>query len=76
MHPNLRKSEVKMPKLKTKKAVAKRFRITRSGKILRLRAGGSHLMRKKTAKRRRALRKKDVVSPAEKQRIRRLLPYG
>ncbi|MCD6081646.1 50S ribosomal protein L35, partial [candidate division WOR-3 bacterium] len=43
-----------MPKLKTKKAVAKRFRITRSGKILRLRAGGSHLMRKKTAKRRRA----------------------
>jgi large subunit ribosomal protein L35 len=64
-----------MPKMKTHRATAKRMRVTGSGKVRRGRAGASHLMRGKPARRLRNLRKNDLVSEQESKRIKRLLPY-
>ncbi|MBW7909378.1 MAG: 50S ribosomal protein L35 [Kiritimatiellae bacterium] len=52
-----------MPKQKTKKAIAKRFRRTGTGKLLRSRGGKSHLATSKTRKRKRNLRRAKVVTP-------------
>lgn len=65
-----------MPKLKTRKGVAKRFELTKGGKIKRRKASASHLLTKKTAKRKRDLRRSDQVSAADKRKIKRLIPYG
>ncbi|MGB3241687.1 MAG: 50S ribosomal protein L35 [Candidatus Omnitrophota bacterium] len=65
-----------MPKLKTKKGVKKRFKLTKTGKIKRAKAGGRHILSKKTRKRKRALRKSDVVDSTMEKKIRRLMPYG
>jgi len=65
-----------MAKLKTKKALAKRLKITKRGKIKRRRAGKGHILTKKTRKRKRSLRTADLVSKSDKEIIRRLLPYG
>ena len=65
-----------MPKLKTRKAVAKRFKITKRGKILRMKAGRSHILTKKTRARKRRLRKRALVSSTFLKRIKRQLPYG
>lgn len=64
-----------MPKLKTKKAAAKRIKITATGKLLRRDVRMSHLKTKKSAKTKR--RKSDYVelSKTERKKIRRLLPY-
>jgi len=62
-----------MPKLKTKKSAKKRFKVTKSGKVLRTRAGKSHLMvgtRKKTV---RKLRRKAHVHSTELKEVRRML---
>jgi len=63
-----------MPKLKTSKSAAKRFKITKKGKIKRRRAFASHIMGKKSAKRRRSLRRPQTVDKADLTRIKRLLP--
>jgi large subunit ribosomal protein L35 len=63
-----------MPKLKTHRGAAKRFKITAKGKIKRQKAYGSHIMTKKTAKKKRSLRKSDVISKHDKKRIAKLLP--
>lgn len=65
-----------MPKLKTRKGAAKRFKLTKGGKIKRRKASASHLLTKKTAKRKRDLRRSDQVSAADKRKIKRLIPYG
>ena len=65
-----------MPKIKTKKAVAKRFKFTKKGKVKRSRSFKSHILTKKTAKRKRALRKAGIVSRVEAKSIKRLMPYG
>ena len=65
-----------MPKLKTKKALAKRVKFTKKGKIKRRRAGKGHILTKKTRKRKRFLRTADLVSKSDKEIMRRLLPYG
>lgn len=65
-----------MPKIKTLKGAAKRFKITGRGQIQRRKACASHLLTKKSAKRKRTLRKPDVVSVADKGRIKKLLPSG
>ncbi len=65
-----------MPKLKTNRSAAKRFRTTKSGKIKKRKAGRGHILGKKTRKRKRHLRKSDYLSPAEEKRVRRMLPYG
>jgi len=58
-----------MPKVKTKRAVAKRFKVTKNGKgnkIIRRHAFKSHILTKKTSKRKRRLRKPALVSSADK----------
>jgi len=65
-----------MPKMKTHKSSAKRFKITKSGKILRSKAYKSHILTKKTTKRKRNLRKPTTVSSADVKRVKALLPYA
>lgn len=64
-----------MPKMKTNRAAMKRFKVSGSGKIRRGKAGKSHLMRGKPATRLRKLRKHDMVSSADFDRVARLLVY-
>ncbi len=63
-----------MPKIKTKRAAAKRFKRTASGKFMYRKAGKSHLLTHKTRKRKRNLRKPAVISDAMVTQIRRMLP--
>ncbi len=65
-----------MPKLKTKKGAAKRFKITANGKIKRSKAYKSHILTKKSSKRKRNLRKAGFVSPSEKKNVEKMLPYA
>jgi large subunit ribosomal protein L35 len=65
-----------MPKLKTKKGAMKRFKITESGKIRRNKAYKSHILTKKSSKRKRGLRKPDYVSQGEEKTVKRMLPYS
>jgi large subunit ribosomal protein L35 len=65
-----------MPKLKTHKGAKSRFHITGSGKILRTKGGKSHFRRRKPERVKRLYDELIAVSPADKPRIRRLLPYG
>ena len=60
-------------KKKTKKAAAKRFRLTGTGKVRRHKAFKSHILTKKTAKRKRQLRKGTIASHADERRITLLL---
>ncbi len=60
-------------KLKTKRAAAKRFKLTGSGKIKRRHAYASHILTKKTRKRKRNLAKWAVVSAGDVKRIKRML---
>jgi large subunit ribosomal protein L35 len=63
-------------KIKTYKAAAKRFRITKTGKILRTKGGKSHLRRKKSARTKALFSQMiEVTAPGDKKRIRRLAPY-
>ena len=62
-----------MPKKKTKKSVAKRFKKTATGKIKYSKAGSGHLLSKKTRKRKRNLRKRGVLSKVETKRINDML---
>ena len=61
---------------KTKKAVAKRFKITGTGKILRSQASKRHLMASKSAKRKRLLSKSALVHNTDMQRIKENLPFA
>lgn len=65
-----------MPKMKTRKSAAKRYSKTATGKIKYKKQGLRHILTKKTAKRKRNLRKAAMLSPAEAKRARVLLPYG
>ena len=65
-----------MPKLKTHKAAKRRFHITGSGKIMRMKGGKSHLRRRKAARVRRLFDEKLPLHPSDKARIKRLLPYS
>ena len=64
-----------MPKMKTHKASAKRFRITGTGKLKRGKAFKSHILTKKSAKTKRNLRKTGYVSSTQMKTMRKLLPY-
>jgi len=61
--------------IKTKKAAAKRFKITASGNVLRSRAGKRHLLQGKSPKRRRALRGTTTVHPTDEYRIKQSMPF-
>lgn len=65
-----------MPKLKTHKAAKRRFHITGSGKIMRMKGGKSHLRRRKAARVRRQFDDKLPLHPTARARIKRLLPYS
>ena len=65
-----------MPKIKTKKAAAKRFKLTKKGKVKYYRAGRRHILTKKSRKRKRALGRPGIVQSGEADVIRKLLPYG
>lgn len=64
-----------MPKMKTHRGAAKRFKKTGSGKLKRMKAYKSHLTAKKSSKRVRNLRKATLVSSGDAKRISPLLPY-
>jgi large subunit ribosomal protein L35 len=62
--------------IRTKKSVAKRFKITATGKVLRPRAGRRHLLQAKSPKRRRALGKTRVAHPTDAYRVTQSLPFS
>jgi len=65
-----------MPKMKSNRSAAKRFRLTGTGKVRRARSMHGHLLTSKTRKRKRKLRTNTLVSGAETRRIKRLLGQG
>ena len=64
-----------MPKLKTRRAAAKRFKATGSGKIARRKANKNHLLEHKGAQRKRRLSKKTLVHETNEEKVRLMVPY-
>ncbi len=62
-----------MPKIKTNRAAHKRFRVTGTGKIKRTKAYASHILTKKSSKRKRGLRKGTTVAGSDARRVKRML---
>jgi large subunit ribosomal protein L35 len=65
-----------VPKLKTNRGAAKRFRKTSSGKVRRSRAFANHILTKKSTKRKRNLRTSTFVDKTNSKAIRKLIPYA
>ena len=65
-----------MPKIKTKKAAAKRFRITASGKFTYAHANRNKYHLTKSAKRKRTIRKMDIVDKTNEAAVKKMLPYA
>lgn len=65
-----------MPKMKTRKSAAKRYRVTGSGKVRFKKQGLRHILTKKTTKRKRNLRKGAILAKAEAKNVKTLLPYA
>ncbi|MFQ6093216.1 MAG: 50S ribosomal protein L35 [bacterium] len=63
-----------MPKMKSNRGAMKRFRKTGTGQIKREKAFASHILSKKTTKRKRSLRRSDLIDSADKKRVRKLIP--
>ena len=64
-----------MPKMKTHRGAAKRFSLTKSGRVKRAKAYKSHILNKKSSKRKRNLRKGTYICAAEEKNIKALIPY-
>ena len=64
-----------MPKIKTHRGAAKRFSLTKSGKVKRAKAYKSHILNKKTSKRKRNLRQGTFIAAVEEKNIKQLIPY-
>ena len=64
-----------MPKVKTKRAAAKRFKVTGTGKLKRMKAYKSHILTKKTTKRKRNLRKATMTDSTNSKVMKKILPY-
>ena len=65
-----------MPKLKTNRGAAKRFKFTGTGKVKRGKAAHRHILTKKSTKRKRGLRHAGAIDGAELKEVRKLLTYG
>ncbi len=65
-----------MPKLKTNKGAAKRFKVTAKGNVKRNSAFGSHILTKKTTKRKRQLRQSSMLDKTDMKKVKKLLPYS
>jgi large subunit ribosomal protein L35 len=64
-----------MPKLKTHRGAAKRFKATGTGKLKRSKANKSHILTKKSTKRKRNLRHAGLVDNTNEKQMKKLLPY-
>ncbi|BAI93727.1 MAG: 50S ribosomal protein L35 [Limnospira sp. PMC 1291.21] len=64
-----------MPKLKTRKSAARRFKVTGSGKLARRKAFKSHLLQHKSATRKRRLSKTAIVDERDAENVRLMMPY-
>ncbi|MHB8789031.1 MAG: 50S ribosomal protein L35 [Desulfobulbaceae bacterium] len=64
-----------MPKMKTNRGAAKRFKATGSGRFKRSKAYGSHILTKKSTKRKRNLRKSALIAETDQRSVKRMLPY-
>ena len=64
-----------MPKMKTSRAAAKRFKKTGTGQLKRMKAYKSHILTKKTTKRKRNLRKAALVDSTNEKNMKKILPY-
>ena len=62
-----------MPKMKTRRGASKRFKVTGSGKIRRNKANKSHILTKKTPKRKRQLRKGTILTGVEVKRVKKMI---
>ncbi len=65
-----------MPKLKTNKSAQKRFKLTKTGKVKRMREGARHILTKKTRKRKRRLGSATTVDKTFEKKVRGLMPYA
>ncbi len=65
-----------MPKMKTVSGAKKRLKLTGTGKIKRKKAYASHILTKKTPKRKRHLRTATLVDPSDQPRMQKLIPYS
>lgn len=66
---------MKTYKMKTKKSASKRFKATGTGKLVRMKANKSHILNKKTTKRKRNLRKDAIVDKTNEKTMKKILPY-
>ena len=64
-----------MPKIKTHSGAKKRFKLTKKGKVIRAHAFKSHILNKKTTKRKRGLRQTAVADKTNTANIKRMIPY-
>lgn len=64
-----------MPKIKTHSGAKKRFKLTKNGKVVRAHANKSHILNKKTTKRKRNLRKTAIADVTNVAQVKRLIPY-
>jgi large subunit ribosomal protein L35 len=65
-----------MPKIKTNKSAAKRFKLTGTGKIKRNKSGMRHILTSKQTSTKRVLRKGGLVDAADTANVKKMLPYG
>lgn len=65
-----------MPKIKTNRAAAKRFKLTAKGKVRRRQAGLRHINTTMSSKHKRRLRKPALVHPSKQEQIKKLIPYA
>jgi large subunit ribosomal protein L35 len=68
--------EEEMPKMKTHRGAAKRFKVTASGEVKRHKGFTSHLLTSKSAKRMRSLKKGTMVAKCDRDNIKKLIPYS
>jgi large subunit ribosomal protein L35 len=64
-----------MPKIKTNRSAAKRFKKTGTGLLVRMKAGKSHILTKKTTKRKRNLRKATLLDHTKVKNMKKIMPY-
>lgn len=65
-----------MPKMKTNRSAAKRFKVTGSGKLMRFKANKRHILTKKSTKRKRNLRQPAVIDATSLKNMKQILPYS
>ena len=64
-----------MPKIKTHSGAKKRFKISKNGKVIRAHANKSHILNKKTTKRKRGLRQTTVTDQTNVAKVKKMIPY-